>query len=328
MTRGLATCNSADRAWTSCLRRSWAPSQVSGTHLNTFSSSTTLRWALAVHHSVHVRIHRTNIWSLVFKKQRLSEQCIGMNGEKWQRCIYLGERSSYLCHLVRPVSPLIPRTSSFVQIKALHSFDRVFLRFKIFVLVAFYPLLPGQRWGATGFKFFLYMYICLYLYLHLYQYLHLYLHLHLYLYFHLYRYLHLYLHLHLHLYLYLHFMCICTLFVFAFASVFEFVTVSFVMLLDAGQSLTKEVLPGHTWSTRFGKKSACVIVFVFVSVFSLLHVPKFIQDFLTYFPSYSILSPPAGARAGQGCSTTSGSRETTFHKQQHHGEIQFSPHHK
>ena len=132
MTRGLATCNSADRAWTSCLRRSWPPSQVSGTHLNTFSSSTTLRWALAAHHSVHVRIHRTNIWSVLFKKQRLSEQCIGMNGEKWQRCIYLGERSSYLCHLVRPVSPLIPRTSSFVQIKALHSFDRVFLLFKTF----------------------------------------------------------------------------------------------------------------------------------------------------------------------------------------------------
>ena len=42
------------------------------------------------------------------------------------------------------------------------------------------------------------------------------------------------------------------------------------MLLDAGQSLTKEVLilPGHTLSTRFGKKSAFVIVFVFVSVFS------------------------------------------------------------
>ena len=150
MTRGLATCNSADRAWTSCLRRSWPPSQVSGTHLNTFSSSTTLRWALAAHHSVHVRIHRTNMWSVVFKKQRLSEQCIGMNGEKWQRCIYLGERSSYLCHLVRPVSPLIPRTSSFVQIKALHSFDRVFLLFKTFVLVAFFLVLSGQRWGARG----------------------------------------------------------------------------------------------------------------------------------------------------------------------------------
>ena len=41
--------------------------------------------------------------------------------------------------------PLIPRTSSFAQIKALHSFDRVFLRFKIFVLVASYLPLSGQR---------------------------------------------------------------------------------------------------------------------------------------------------------------------------------------
>ena len=106
--------------------------------------------------------------------------------------------------------------------------------------------------------------------------------------------------------------------VFAFASVFGFLSVSFFMLLDAVQSLTKEVLAGHTWSIRFGKKSACVIVFVFVSVFVTVFLSVILSFYCEWTRDHPCPRSPGGA-AGHTWSTRLG-EESACVRQEFDGE--------